>query len=74
MGNELKPCNDPCCKCGSKDIHRNHYFKDEGVYNESFDRCKNKHATGSYHNFIATREHIDHMCKCCHYRWQTAVQ
>jgi hypothetical protein len=65
------PCNLPCPKCGSDDVHRLFYVKGADVPSKSYDRCGNKYASGMGHRFTAYREHLAHHCRCCQHDWQT---
>lgn len=72
MTSELKPCEMPCPKCGSAECTRRYVGVDCRVHNEDYGKCNNRFAIGQCHHYYALREHIDHVCKVCGHRWQTA--
>ena len=73
MSEELKPCEIPCPKCGSSDVMRRFWCKNETCreskkYDES-SIWKYSRVSGWTH--YATRDHITHHCRCCQYNWET---
>ena len=72
MSEQIKPCELPCPKCGSADVLRSFWAK--GARREA--REYGQQTMGNYvrvecWNAVATRDHIGHHCRCCHYEWQT---
>lgn len=67
----IKPCDLPCQKCGSDDVHRKFNAKGAEVENDKHDRCDNRYAVGQCNFWKSVRDHLDHKCRCCGYRWQT---
>lgn len=67
------PCVLPCPKCGSSDVRRRWYDRGHTVQADGYGMCKNRFASGQCLYYTATREHLDHSCRCCGHRWQTAV-
>lgn len=70
----MKPCNEPCPKCGNNDIHR--LFRTVGDNWSSMIRSQHPAITtrwykhdGYYCNTLA--DHIQHHCRCCQYEWFT---
>lgn len=68
----IKPCDEPCRKCGGKDIHRQHRRAGEKWHATS----ENGEPFSSFINVDnwtreATRECITHHCRTCQYDWQT---
>lgn len=56
-----KPCDQPCCKCGSADIFRRHLQQGEVA-----NLC-------GRHRVECLRECILHYCRTCGYLWETEV-
>lgn len=67
------PCELPCPKCGASDVRRRWYDKGHPVPEEDYGKCRNRYAAGLCRSYEANREHLDHHCRCCAYRWQTPV-
>lgn len=67
----VMPCNLTCKKCGSDSIHRQHRAKkaEWRVYGEQ--EYKNKYAKVKLGYRVASKEHIEHHCRECHFEWQT---
>ena len=71
MGEELKPCEIPCPKCGGADVHR--LFRARGDTWQAAEYGKGSHRYGSvtaYHG-QSTADHIHNQCRCCAHVWQT---
>jgi hypothetical protein len=68
-----KPCDAPCPKCGSDNTEVRWYAKHDKVFNEDYEKCRSRFAAGQGNHFTATKDHIDHVCQRCKYRWQTPV-
>ncbi|MFI2810179.1 hypothetical protein [Microbulbifer sp. JSM ZJ756] len=66
-----KPCEQACSKCGSADVARQFRARGQSIHNEKYDHCDNRFASGQCHAYHAVRDHIDHTCRCCGYRWQS---
>lgn len=66
----VRPCDEPCPKCGNADISRIFIPKGETVPHEGYDKCSSKFGTGQCHSWQATRDHIHNTCRCCGFRWQ----
>jgi hypothetical protein len=68
----LKPCDLPCPKCGSTDVLRSFWAKDERRQAREYDKqTMGKYARVSCWGAEASRDHIVHHCRCCQYEWQT---
>lgn len=67
----VRPCDEPCEKCGATDIYRRFIAKGGEVPHEGYDRCASKYGTGQCHSWKATRDHVNHHCRCCGFVWQT---
>lgn len=65
------PCDEPCPKCGSKDIHRHFIAKGSRVPHEGYDKCASRYGTGQCHYWTATRDHLHNHCRCCQFAWQS---
>lgn len=66
------PCNLPCSKCGSVDIYRRFYAKGNYMKSDTYGKAPSRYAggLGTYH-WTATRDHLQHYCRCCGYTWET---
>jgi predicted RNA-binding Zn-ribbon protein involved in translation (DUF1610 family) len=65
------PCNFPCPKCGSQDIVRTYREKWATWQSKEFGEYRSKYVSVSSYRVAATREHIEHHCRCCQCDWQT---
>ena len=65
------PCDEPCPKCGARDIIRRFIGKGDLVAHDGFGKCKNKYASEQGYTWIATRDHIHHHCRTCQFSWQS---
>lgn len=69
-----QPCNRPCPKCGSQDIHRRYrpkgrQFDYDSAYHEQGE--DGDIAYGNYRTAMATRDCIEHHCRTCCHEWNT---
>ena len=71
MSSEVKPCDLPCPKCGSSDVHHRFYARGEWMKNEKYGISPSKYARGESSSYSATRDHLQHYCRCCSYIWET---
>lgn len=71
MGEQSKPCELPCEKCGAEGVYR--LFRAEGSMWEVpvYGKAGNRYAFAQTHMATASRDHIDHTCQTCRYNWQT---
>jgi len=70
------PCHIKCCKCGSGQINRHHYFKGEKTYHfKSSDesRIENDFFKEDTLFIKIKKECIFHMCLTCNYKWASDV-
>jgi hypothetical protein len=70
----LLPCDEPCHKCGSSDIHRMFHAKGDRVEHRFGGRSKSTKFVDRSHSCygIAKRDCLAHHCRCCQYSWDTA--
>jgi hypothetical protein len=72
MSAPVKPCELPCEKCGHSDIYR--VFRAAGstwhLDTNKYARPENRYASALSYLATTHRDHIDHTCRCCGYRWQ----
>lgn len=59
----------PCEKCGHADVHRK--FRKEGERWRVEYEFRSAFAYREHYMATASREHIEHTCRCCGYEWQT---
>jgi hypothetical protein len=72
MSEPIKPCDLPCPKCGSADIHRRFWPKDERRQAKGYgERNMGPYVRVECWNAAASRDHIVHHCRCCQYEWST---
>lgn len=72
MTETIKPCDLPCPKCGSADVMRRFWPKDERRKAKAYDECNmGPYVRVERWNAVARRDHIGHHCRCCQYEWQT---
>jgi len=70
------PCNLPCPKCGSTDVHRHYRFAGEG-WSGNWNRSPMRYADvkeyvdNSLIGMVARKECIEHTCRVCSYLWLT---
>jgi hypothetical protein len=70
----VKPCEQPCEKCCSADIHRR-YFRAGEDTNRVSGASNQRISTHFVDRSImqpAFQECIVHICRCCGYSWDTA--
>ena len=68
----VRPCELPCEKCGNSDIHRRFLPKGLGWREElGVQGYHNRYAGSDGLWWTATRDHLEHVCRVCGYRWQT---
>jgi hypothetical protein len=67
----VRPCDEPCKKCGATDIYRRFIAKGGEVPHEGYDKCASKYGAGQGYSWTATRDHLNHHCRCCGFAWQT---
>lgn len=66
-----KPCDEPCPKCGSSDVWREFWKKDEGRDAKKWNTVEGKYEWADGHRLFATRDHLRNLCRCCSYAWKT---
>lgn len=71
----MKPCKQPCPKCGSVDIYRMHHKP--GDLDLSFDAGETNRenefvSIKGWLNARVKQECIMHHCRCCQYEWESA--
>jgi hypothetical protein len=71
VSDPIKPCDLPCTKCGSTEVSRSFWPKDHRRQAREYGECSSKWTHVIGWNEYATREHLVHHCRCCHYEWQT---
>jgi len=71
MTDQTKPCDFPCPKCGSADVLRSFWAKDGRRQAKEYGQRSSKWTRVIAWNEYATRDHIVHHCRCCHYEWPT---
>lgn len=71
MSEPTKPCELPCPKCGSTDVMRSFWPKDERRNPKEYGQRTGKWTRVIAWNEYATRDQIAHHCRCCQYEWQT---
>jgi hypothetical protein len=71
MTETIKPCDLPCPKCGSADVLRSFWAKDERRQAREYGATSRKWRRVIAWNEYATRDHLVHHCRCCQYEWQT---
>lgn len=71
MTDGTKPCDLPCPKCGSGDIVRSFWAKGALRQAKEYNKPMSKFTDVLCWNAYATRDHIVHHCRCCHYEWST---
>lgn len=70
MGDDVKPCDEPCGKCGSADISRRFFAKGDAMKTNTYDKRPSKYAGGQCYSWLATKDHLHNHCRCCGYEWQ----
>jgi hypothetical protein len=70
-GVRVKPCELPCEKCGHEDVHRKFRTEGERWRPEDSRLFRSAYAYKDCYTAIASRDHIEHACRCCGYGWQT---
>lgn len=71
MTDQTKPCDLPCPKCGSADVLRSFWAKDDRRQAKEYGQPSGKWTRVIAWNEYATRDHIVHHCRCCHCEWST---
>jgi hypothetical protein len=67
----VRPCDMPCPKCGSMDVFRKFWAKNDREEARCHNLPKSKWIkTDEYWN-TAIKDHIVHHCRCCQYDWET---
>jgi ssDNA-binding Zn-finger/Zn-ribbon topoisomerase 1 len=68
----VKPCDEPCPKCGSADIHRLFHKRNSLVERPNLKygvAPLEKYIGGSGFHWYATRDLIAHHCRTCQHEW-----
>lgn len=68
---EPLPCELPCPKCGSLDIHRRMRLKGSEWHSCGSDIRESDHLSVRRHVTSAKRDCIVHICRCCQWVWET---
>jgi hypothetical protein len=71
MSDLIKPCDLPCPKCGSADVLRSFWVKEDRRQAREYGAVSGKWRRVIAWNEYATRDQIVHHCRCCQYEWQT---
>lgn len=71
MSEKTKPCDLPCPKCGSADVMRRFWPKDERRQAGIYDGFMSRYVSVTCWNAVALRDHIVHHCRCCQHEWST---
>ena len=68
---QVRPCDVPCPKCGHCGVYRRFVSQGERMENKEYNRTPSKYASGQCHSYSAFRDHLQNICQCCSYVWQT---
>lgn len=71
MSEPTKPCDLPCPKCGSADVMRSFWGKEDRRQAREYGVPIGRFSRAIAWNVYATKDHIVHHCRCCQYEWQT---
>lgn len=71
VNEELRPCNEPCSKCGSLDIQRELRRGRGSIIYDIPERLKTKGrgASESHPYYPLLGEYLRHQCRCCGFVW-----
>ena len=67
----VRPCDLPCQKCGSDDVYRRFVATGQHIDNTDYGKPPSRYSRGRAHAYYATRDHLQHKCRCCGYVWET---
>lgn len=74
----MKPCEQPCPKCGHEDVARTFHLGGshiKGTIGLDYGECPIKDhkwlVSGGGHYWKANSDMIQHVCRCCEFSWAT---